>query len=77
MDTPLRRHRLTTNQNSRRVAVALGVDPSYYRRIEIGEAKASPVLAAKLAAHFKGAVSEMEILYPERYAEEPLLEKAS
>ena len=46
------------------VAAAVGIDQSYYSKLENGKANASPATAAKLSAYFEGAVTPMEILYP-------------
>lgn len=46
------------------------VDVSHYGRIERGLVGASPELAAKLAAFYREhgiRLTEMQILYPERY----------
>jgi transcriptional regulator with XRE-family HTH domain len=67
LETPLKRHREQLGMTSSSVAVALGITPSHYRRVEIGETGASPELARKIAAHFGQAVTEMQILYPESY----------
>lgn len=70
MDTPLQRARiLDTRQLSQEaVADAVGLTQSYYSRIERGLVQASPEIAEKLARFFGHKVSEIEILYPERFA---------
>lgn len=49
------------------VAKAVGCDKSHYWRIETGQQVPSAALAAKIAAYFEGEITELEILYPERY----------
>jgi putative transcriptional regulator len=49
------------------VAAGCGIVPSFYSKIEAGEAKPSPEVAARLAAFLNHGISEMQILYPERY----------
>lgn len=50
------------------VCRAVGVDPGNLSRLENGKQKASVEVAEKLAKHFAGGITEMEILYPERFA---------
>ena len=68
MLTPLKatrtRRRLTLDQVSR----AVGTDSGNLSRIENNKQKASPDLAEKLARHFGGEITEIQILYPERFA---------
>lgn len=67
MKSPLRVVREAKNQTIVEVSRAVGTDPGNLSRIENGKQRASTELAAKLATHFGGAITEMEILYPERY----------
>jgi transcriptional regulator with XRE-family HTH domain len=67
MVTPLHTLRKSKNIPGRRVAIAVGLEPSHYRRIEIGEANASPDAANRIAQYFKNAVTRDQILFPEDY----------
>lgn len=48
------------------VADAIGIDQSTLSRIELRQQAPSVSVAEKLARYF-GTISEIEILYPERY----------
>ena len=67
--TPLRRARTYARKTLKEVAEALGIDPATLSRIERGDAQASARLAESLANFFGRAVSEEQILYPERFVE--------
>jgi transcriptional regulator with XRE-family HTH domain len=69
MITPLKKYREKQKTPSRRVAIELNITPSHYRRVEIGEVKASPELANRIAKHFGNAVTRDQILFPEDYIE--------
>jgi transcriptional regulator with XRE-family HTH domain len=69
MITPLKTHREKLKLTSRSVALELGITPSHYRRVEIGETAASPELANRLAKHFGNAITRDQILYPEDYTD--------
>ena len=66
MDTPLKRARESLGITTYDVARAVGIAQSHYSRVENGQTGASPELAEKLTEFFKGSVSELEILYPQR-----------
>jgi DNA-binding XRE family transcriptional regulator len=66
MKSPLRRARETAGQTIVEVGRAVGVDAGNLSRIENSKQKASTELAEKLAKHFGGLITELEILYPER-----------
>lgn len=70
-DTPLRKARKAKKLTLLQVASAIGIDNGSLSRIEKGNG-CSPATAAKLAAYFEGALTELEILYPERYVAPPL-----
>jgi transcriptional regulator with XRE-family HTH domain len=72
MLTPLKLHREKQNLVSREVALALKITPSHYRRIEIGETRASPAVANRIAKYFGNAVTRDQILFPEDYVESDL-----
>lgn len=66
MDTPLKRARLAAGKSLSQVALDLGFDKGNLSRIERGVKRSSLDLAERLADYF-GTVSEIEILYPERF----------
>lgn len=68
MYTPLRKARRDAGRTIGEVADAVNVDRSTISRIERGEQHAGPALAERLVAFYKGAITELEVLYPERYA---------
>lgn len=61
--------RLQRGQTLAQVAAAVGTDAGNMSRIENGKQAASPAMAEKLAKHFGYAITEMQILYPERFEE--------
>ena len=67
MTTPLRTLRLARGQSIPHVARAVGVVASTLSRMERGLQRPSPELAEKLAKHFGYAITEMQLLYPERF----------
>lgn len=64
--SPLRNIRKANGFSLQHVCRGVGVDNGHLSRIERGE-KTSPDLAEKLSIFFKNEISEIEILYPERY----------
>lgn len=69
MNSPLkqaRRHRKMTLQQ---VANAVGIDTGNLSRIERGQQTPSKKLTEKLVAFFDREVTEVQILFPERFAE--------
>lgn len=67
MTSPLRRARERAGQTIVEVCRAVGTDPGNLSRVENGKQKSSTELAERLAKHFGESISEMEILYPERF----------
>jgi len=67
MTTPLRKTREKVGVTTIAVAAAVGVDQSQYTRVENGTRRASPSLAQRLSAYFKGQVTRDQILFPEEY----------
>lgn len=65
--TPLKATRLQRKESVRKVAGAVGTNPGNLSRVENGKQRASPDLAERLANHFGHAITELQILYPERY----------
>jgi transcriptional regulator with XRE-family HTH domain len=68
MKTPLRLAREAKAQTLSEVSRAVGTDPGNLSRIESGKQRASTELAERLAKHFEGVLTELQILYPERFA---------
>lgn len=68
METPLRRLRRARRLTVAEVSRAIGIDQGNLSRIERGE-QFSRRAAAALVAYYGGdAISEIEILYPDRFA---------
>lgn len=59
----------------RSVSEQLRIDASHLSRIERGIQVPSPELAARLSRFFSGEISEMELLYPERFGRDPVAGK--
>lgn len=69
METPLRKARQRAAKKLGDVAAAVDISEGSLSRIECGKQTPSPELAERLARYF-GTVSEIEILYPERFTAE-------
>ncbi len=67
MDCPLRKARLLGGQTLQDVASAVGSDTGNISRIERGLQWPAKWLIERLVKHFDGKVTEMEILFPERF----------
>jgi transcriptional regulator with XRE-family HTH domain len=67
MKTPLRLAREKREQTILEVATAISLDAGNLSRIERGKQVASREVAERLAKHFDHEVTEIQILYPERY----------
>lgn len=67
MNTPLRRIRLKKKCSLAEVSSSVGSDAGNISRIENAKQKPSPKLAEELVKFFNFEISEMEILYPERF----------
>lgn len=65
METPLKIRRRERGLTQVAVAEAVGIQQSFYSKVENGEASASLENAAKLANFLD--LTELEVLYPERY----------
>jgi transcriptional regulator with XRE-family HTH domain len=65
--TPLKTIRNTRSLSIHLVAAAVSTTAGNLSRIENGKQKASPELAERLAKYFGYAVTEIQILYPERF----------
>lgn len=70
MKSPLRLIRESKGQTIVEVGRAVSVDPGNLSRIENCKQKASTELAEKLVKHFNHEITEIEILYPDRFASE-------
>lgn len=68
MITPLRQARESRNMTIQQVAIAIGTDSGNLSRIERGLQVPSKDLAEKLVKHFDGEITEIQILWPERFA---------
>ncbi len=69
MSFALEKLRKQRNQTLAEVAQAVGCDAAHLSRVERGIFRPSPKLAERLAKHFGYAITEIEILYPERFAD--------
>nr|DAW17433.1 MAG TPA: helix-turn-helix domain protein [Caudoviricetes sp.] len=67
MSSPLRNLRKSQGRTLSEVAGAIHLDVGNLSRIERGLQVASLDVAERLALFFKGEISELEILYPQRY----------
>jgi transcriptional regulator with XRE-family HTH domain len=70
--TPLKRIREKRGFTQRQVATDNEIDPGNYSRIERGDDKLTPKKAERLSRYFGGAVTELELLYPERFLVAPV-----
>ena len=68
MTTPLRQARERRNLTIQQVAAAVGIDSGNLSRIERGLQVPSKELTEKLAKYFGGEITELQIIYPERFA---------
>lgn len=69
MTQAIKAARLKRRQTLVQVAQAIGTDAGNLSRIENGKQNPSPKMAAKLAHYFGYEITEIQILYPERFAE--------
>ena len=67
MQTPLRKMRVEKKLTIAEVAIATQLDVGNLSRIERGMQVPSLETAEKLSQFFKGKITEMQILYPQRY----------
>jgi len=70
MDTPLRKMRVETGLTLADLALATEIDVGNLSRIERGKQLTSLKTAERLSQFFGGKISEMQILYPQRYMTE-------
>ena len=71
MKTPLRVVREKRGLTMQQVAESVAINPSNLSRIERGEQTPSKGVAERLSAFFGHEVSEIQIIYPERYTAFP------
>lgn len=76
MSTPLRQAREKRHLTIQQVAAQVGIDSGNLSRIERGRQVPSKTLTEKLVEFFDREVTEVQILFPERFAE-PLTSPAS
>lgn len=67
MQTPLRKLRVAQNLTIQDVANSLNIDIGNLSRIERGKQITSLAIAEKLSKFFGGRITEMQILYPQRF----------
>lgn len=67
MHSPLKQTRIKRGQTLADVSTAVGTNTGNLSRIENGMQKARPNLAEKLARHFGYEITEIQIIYPERF----------
>ncbi len=70
MKTPLRLERERRNLTIFQVSIAIGLDPGNLSRIERGYQTPSKEAAEKLVNFFDNELTEIQILYPERFMPE-------
>lgn len=68
--TPLRKARINANLTIVEVASAVKCDPGNLSRMERGIQRPTAEMAEKLAQLFKPELSELQVLYPERFIEQ-------
>lgn len=67
MQTPLRKIKIENELTIVQVANTINCDAGNLSRLERGTQSASLELAEKLARFYKGKISEIQILYPQRF----------
>lgn len=67
MDTPLRKIRLERGLTLTEVSRATDIDEGNLSRLERNVQQASAETAEALSKFYRGEISEIEIIYPERY----------
>lgn len=68
--TPLRKARMNANLTIVEVATAVKCDPGNLSRMERGIQRPTAEMAEKLTKLFGPALSELQVLYPERFIEQ-------
>lgn len=67
MNTPLRKMRVERGMTLAELSVATKIDVGNLSRIERGKQLTSIETAEKISRFFNAEISEMQILYPQRY----------
>ena len=67
MTSPLKTIRIKRGLTLAEVSHSVGTDVGNLSRIENRKQQASPDLAQRLAKFFGGEITELQILYPERF----------
>jgi len=67
LTTPLRKARLKAKMTIQEVASSIKCDPGNLSRMERGIQRPSPEVAERLAKLFDAELTEIQILYPERF----------
>jgi transcriptional regulator with XRE-family HTH domain len=67
MESPLRQARVGRGLTLQQLAAATGLDVGGLSRIERGKQIPSKATVEILVDHFGGLLTEMQLLYPERY----------
>lgn len=65
--TPLRLARVKRGLRLADVAAGIGTTAAQISNVETAKHRPSAELAERISVYFKGEVSEIEILYPERF----------
>lgn len=65
--TPLQKIREAHHLSQSKVAAAVGLDQSSYHCIETGKNGTRPSTAERLVKFFGSGITEMHVLYPERF----------
>jgi transcriptional regulator with XRE-family HTH domain len=71
MASTIKTIRLKRGQTLTEVARAIGTDAGNLSRVENGKQNPSPRMAARLAKYFGYEITEIQILYPERFVDSP------
>lgn len=71
MKSPLREAREKRGMTLNALAKKVGSDVGNLSRIERGVQVPNSVLAERICKEFDGDVNELQLIYPERYAEAP------
>jgi len=67
LSTPLSRLRDAVGVTTTEVSKAIGLNTGNISRLENGHNRPSPETAEKLVRYFNGALTELHLIYPERY----------
>jgi len=67
LSTPLSRLRDAVGVTTTEVSKVIGLNTGNISRLENGHNRPSPETAEKLVRYFQGALTELHLIYPERY----------